>query len=228
MPEIPLTRGLVTIVDDEDYERFRHFKWHATTGKNPYAARCCHIAKKKFFLHNLIMGVTELKREVDHINRQSLDNRRSNLRIATMAANAQNCFHSHNTSGVKGVSWCKVKRKWKMQIGRNAKFQGYFETKEEAAMAYNKRAIELYGKDAYVNVIPADFVIPKRPQGKTASGYRGVYWYKATKRWLVMIGGEHFGYHNDPDIAAMVYNLAAKKLKGPRARLNIIPPSRCL
>ena len=105
---VPLTRGFVAVVDDEDMELASQSKWHAQesgTGKNAYAQRTRTIdgRKKKEFLHRVLMGSPDA--EVDHINGNGLDNRRSNLRIVSRGENAQNMgAHSDGASRYVGVS----------------------------------------------------------------------------------------------------------------------------
>ena len=89
--------------------------------------------------------------EVDHIDRDSLNNNPENLRLATHAQNAMNrratCI---NSSGKKGVGWNKICNKWEARItvGRRKKFLGNFDSIEDAVAAYKKAAIELHGEFA--------------------------------------------------------------------------------
>lgn len=86
--------------------------------------------------------------DVDHINRNRLDNRWSNLREATRAENhANKGLTKRNKSGFKGVSWSKSQRKWAAQICRNRRnrYIGFYDTKEAAAKAYAEAAEETFG-----------------------------------------------------------------------------------
>jgi hypothetical protein len=88
---------------------------------------------------------------VDHINGNKLDNRKSNLRIVT---NQENCFNSSRKTGkYKGVSYVKSRGKWLAQIMKDYKnyFIGYYDTDYAAAVAYDKRALELFGTHARLN-----------------------------------------------------------------------------
>lgn len=90
----------------------------------------------------------------DHINRDTLDNRRSNLRSATPQQNKQNQGKlKTNSSGYKGVSFCKAKRKWQATISVNSKNKhiGFHETAEAAARAYDTEARKLHGEFAKLN-----------------------------------------------------------------------------
>jgi hypothetical protein len=86
---------------------------------------------------------------IDHINNDPSDNRLSNLREATHSQNLANVPNwGKNTSGLKGVSWCSHRKKWKAQVRLNNKRKtvGLFDTKEEAFIAYCKAASEMHGE----------------------------------------------------------------------------------
>lgn len=106
-------------------------------------------------MHRLIMNAQN-GQMIDHINGNVLDNRKENLRLCNKSTNAMNCkVHKHNTSGYKGVAWHKQMKKWRAYIVINDKQKslGLYKTKEEAAKAYNKAALELFGEFAKVNKI---------------------------------------------------------------------------
>ena len=153
MKEIPLTRGMVALVDDEDFEWINQWKWmYNGCG---YAVR--EVNGTACYMHRVIMG-TPKGMVTDHVNRNKLDNRRENLRICNMSQNKINDgLRSTNSSGYKGVQYVSNKRKrnkrWYAHIMHNYKniCIGYFYTPEEASLAYNKKALELYGEFAETN-----------------------------------------------------------------------------
>jgi hypothetical protein len=153
--QIPLTQGYFAIVDAADADRVLAYKWAAVMkGRNVYALRNVRTAggkKTTQMLHTFLTGYVR----TDHHNGDGLDNRRSNLREATAGENGRNRRRPVvNTSGFKGVTWCKRTRKWSGQIragGNRNRFLGYHDTPEAAARAYDNAARELYGEYAAVN-----------------------------------------------------------------------------
>ncbi len=134
------------LIDTEDIDKIKGYKW----SKNPsrgYAISC----NPPVFMHHLIWGKKE---EIDHINRNNLDNRKFNFRKATAQQNSWNRGKlKRNTSGYIGVSLHKPTQKWMVTISVNNKNQnlGLFINKKNAAKAYDKKALELRGEFAVLN-----------------------------------------------------------------------------
>jgi hypothetical protein len=149
---IPLTRGLFAIVDAEDYPRLSQFTWFAEgTNSNYYAVR--KENGKSIKMHRQILNAPD-HLVVDHINHNSLNNRKINLRLATFTQNCQNQRRlSHRTSRYKGVHWHKRLKKWAAQITANKKTHhlGYFTNEIDAAKAYDKAAKKYHGDFAALN-----------------------------------------------------------------------------
>jgi HNH endonuclease len=147
--EVPLTRGKVAIIDAEDAEAVLPFKWCA---RGPYAMS--NLGNKCLvYLHRFLLSAPP-GFEVDHIDGNGLNNRRSNLRLATRGQNRQNSrIRSNNVSGYQGVSWNSGRGMWRADIRLNgrAKFLGHFQMKEQAAIAYNDAARILFGEFAHLN-----------------------------------------------------------------------------
>ena len=149
---IPLTKGLFAIVDKEDYEKLAAYKWHASESRNNfYAQRSCK--GKTIKMHREIINVPE-GFVCDHINHNTLDNRKCNLRICTARQNALNQKPSDKgTSIYKGVSWHKGHKKWQAKIDYHKHWIhiGYFDYELDAAVSYDDMAIELFGQFACLN-----------------------------------------------------------------------------
>lgn len=154
MKEIPLTSGGYAIVDDADFPMLSKFSWMNSNG---YAVNVTQKDNKRTRtrMHRLILG-DRVKKYTDHINGNKLDNRRENLRECSNSENMRNRpAPSNNTSGYKGVFFCKQKGKYVAKIKLNYKENhlGTFSSKEEAAVAYNEGAKRLFGPFAWVNPI---------------------------------------------------------------------------
>lgn len=162
MKKIPLTQGYSAMVDDADYEMVSRFKWTANVQRNSdgsvkavYAYR--RLSKKDGrgvqYLHRFVLGLGDSGIHCDHRRHDGLDNRRSKLRACTPAQNRLNMRKfSNNTSGCKGVSWSKSAHKWHSYISLNGKRRhlGYFDSKRNAARAYESAAKKLFGEFRYV------------------------------------------------------------------------------
>jgi AP2 domain/HNH endonuclease len=159
--EIPLTRGMVALVDDVDYERVMALgSWYAVCASHTsYAARqvpcrCAgYMRQYRLRLHNLILGASG----VDHVNGDGLDNRRANLRVATAQQNARNRRPDIGT-GFKGVRQLASGR-WQARLmidGKHLRI-GTYATPEEAARAYDAAALVHFAEFAYLN-FPAEAV----------------------------------------------------------------------
>jgi hypothetical protein len=119
--EISLTKGYIALVDDADYEWLSH---------------------GVVYMHRVVAGASR-GQEVDHINRNPLDNRRANLRIVSRAQNLVNRkVFKNNLSGVKGVYFDKQKQKW------IARAQIACDSKEDAERIYQAISNLVYGEFA--------------------------------------------------------------------------------
>lgn len=157
MREIPLTQGKVALVDDEDYDRVIQHKWCAQKIENCWYATTnirVNDIKKPLRMHRLLLGLSfGDKHQVDHLNHNGLDNRRSNLRICTNAENRRNRRPSKKISKYLGVSWRKSNHKWASQITTNNRTinLGSFVREECAALAYDFAALKYHREFANFN-----------------------------------------------------------------------------
>lgn len=156
--KIELTQGKCAYVDPEDAAKLSFRKWHASKSNTQWYAKSDKGTRKnrqRLRMHRVIMGAKPGE-QIDHINGDGLNNCKSNLRRCTHQENHFNeGLSKNNTSGYKGVSWCKRDKKWIAQIaphGKN-KYLGRFDCKHEAAEAYNEAAKKHFGEFARLNVI---------------------------------------------------------------------------
>lgn len=163
---ILLTKGETAIIDDVDFSEISKYKWclHETAGKK-YAKRAVsqQIVGKKHktkLMHQQIIKPSK-RFQIDHINGNGLDNRRENLRIVTHQQNLMNQIKTRGTSQFKGVTWDKLRVKWNAKIKLNRKTinLGRFDSEQEAALAYDKAAKNLFGEYAKLNMgVPREWI----------------------------------------------------------------------
>lgn len=152
---VELTQGQWTILDTEDWEKIKEMKWFAKLDVKLNGYYAHHTTKrdslgnqKTIRMHRLIVG-TDLGDVIDHINGDTLDNRKCNLRMDLEKRNNQNYRKpSNNTSGFKGVYWFKRTNQWKSQIScNNIKMHlGLFDDINKAIEVYDMAAC-YYFKD---------------------------------------------------------------------------------
>lgn len=147
MRQVPLTKGKFAVVDDADYELVSRYKWTANQAGRRWYARTYAPGidgrQRYTFMHRLILGFP-MGAVSDHINGNSLDNRRSNLRVCSYAENSR-AFRqpkAHKTSAFRGVSWEEKRQRWYVQIKVNYQkiHVGRFDDEREAALAYDAAA----------------------------------------------------------------------------------------
>ena len=130
MTEIPLTKGYVAIVDEEDLPRLRQRSWHANIGNQ---VRALSSWPYKIYMHQFILNV-QSGQEIDHINGNPLDNRKTNLRLVSHQENMLNGSRHKNRVG---VCFNKRAKLWIAYLDRpkkTRKYLGYRKSKEEALL----------------------------------------------------------------------------------------------
>lgn len=133
-----------TFIDIEDFQRVKQHKWHLA-GKGYVESR---INKKLVKLHQFVTG----RKFIDHRDQDPLNNRKNNLRRATQSQQLMN-QKSHSETGFRGVEKHNKKYAARIKAENKRYFLGTFETKKEAAIAYNKGALKYHGEFACLNNI---------------------------------------------------------------------------
>ena len=161
MKTIDLTQGKVALVSDVDFKWLSQWKWHYdrhSNGIGGYARRKLpggkHLRMHVAIARHLGLG------QVDHRNRNKLDNCRHNLRPATFSQNATNrALRRNNQSGYRGVGWYERSQCWRAAITVRGKVKhlGYFPDteagKRAAARVYDREAIKAFGNFALLNKV---------------------------------------------------------------------------
>lgn len=162
--EVPVSGGLVALVDDEDYERISAYKWYKRKGPHTtYAMTNVYHggSKRTGQMHRMILNAPE-DQEVDHVNGDALDNRKSNLRLCSHQDNLRNagCHRTYAgrpvTSSFKGVYRRPDMKDWlaSATVGGKTHYIGHFKTEVEAAQAYDQFIIPLHGEFGRPNLVP--------------------------------------------------------------------------
>lgn len=148
-------KNLSAIIDADDREKVASYRWFAhqpNRSRDIFYARCDNQYVGSVFMHNLILPLKP-GLVADHISRDPLDNRKCNLRYATLADNAANKTPAPGISGYVGVGFHNASGKWNGHVkckGRNHS-AGYFTCPREAALARDALARQLQGEFAVLN-----------------------------------------------------------------------------
>ena len=148
--EIKLPSGHIVLVDDEDCELVSQFNWNVKDNGYVRATKKPHI-----LIHRLILNAKKGEL-IDHIDRNPLNNQKSNIRLCNGSQNNMNTVKKQGcASKYKGVIWNKKSNKWEAKVKKDRKWYyiGLFNNEDEAGLAYNKKAKELHGEFARLNII---------------------------------------------------------------------------
>ena len=151
---LPLSRGLFALVDEDDYERAKHFKWTASVGGRGCYAVLVKGPNGAVPLHRFVLDAPDGS-IVDHRDRDGLNNRRSNLRFCSAAQNCANRSKQlgPTTSRFKGVYFEASSGRWRVEIKKdNRKTDlGRYDSERSAALQYDRAARLMFGSFACTN-----------------------------------------------------------------------------
>lgn len=154
--EFVLKSGAVVLIDEQDREEFSKYLWSI----DAYGYVIRNLSRKaSILMHRVVMGAGK-GQIVDHIDGNTMNNRRENLRIASGAQNQANAQKRQGRSSKhKGVSWSKKDKRWRAAISVDGKtlYLGSFIEEDYAGHAYNKAAIQYFGDFARINPIGEDY-----------------------------------------------------------------------
>lgn len=145
-----------TLVDDLDYEVLKRWTWHAKKDKSGkiYVQHTTHVGGTPVALkmHRFLMECPRGK-VIDHINGDSLDNRRENLRIVSVRENNFNIRRVAGATGLRGVSYNRSSKMYEANVSKDSVkyYLGMFDNAYDAARAYDEKALELFGELALTN-----------------------------------------------------------------------------
>ena len=165
MVRIPLPDGLFALVDDADEALVSGFRWRSLHHRSGITYVHAWNGQQHFYMHRLIAGAPQ-GRKVDHHDRNGLDNRRRNLRVATSSENGANRIPDRRkagtTSDFKGVYWDKARGRWgaTIHVDGRTRALGRFKTELEAAAAYDRAADAAWGRFARLNLDNVVTVVP--------------------------------------------------------------------
>jgi hypothetical protein len=230
MKLIPLTQGRFAQVDDEDFEELNKHKW-SYDSSNGYPKKNSYAGKERY-MHRIVMNA-EKGHQVDHRDRDKLNNQKINLRFSTQPQNTWNTTKpiSALTSIYKGVSYSKERKRWfsKIHFQKKQLPLGRYFSEKDAALAYDRAAEKYFGEFAVLN-FPNEKTIPSTSEPilrrHNTTGFRGVQ--KWGNKWRAAIGGKKdritsaYSFSTPKD-AAKEYNRMAIERYGDKAKLNIIP-----
>jgi hypothetical protein len=214
MKKVPLGglvgKGKFALVDDEDVQLVAKHTWYlcstgyATTTVHISGSKKTGIVQKGISMHRLIMGFP--KEQVDHVNRDKLDNQRSNLRLASHTQNCWNADKQPSNTGYRGVRR-ESENVFSARVGQ--KVIGYYRTAELAAQARDIEALKVRGEFAVLNFDPNELpesveCLPPRNVGERTSKVVGVSYMKGRKgiaKWRVTKNRKHHGWFETEELA---------------------------
>jgi hypothetical protein len=202
-------RGLVS---DEDYENVKQYSWYYSNG---YVQG--RVNGKVISLHHFILGKPEKGYVVDHINKNKLDNRRENLRFATLKLNAHNRDKVHKETAISqyiGIRYKKNRQSYSWAAQYGGKHIGAFEIELDAVKAYDAYVYQLYGDNANLNLKYTDEekeIMKNKKLGKVERNLpTGVSYDKRRDQYEIKFKCKFLGYTKNIEEGKQIYENAKK------------------
>lgn len=249
MKKIKIGADVFAMVDDDDFERASEYSWFVAKTTSKQTKQHCMSYRKtddgeavRQTLHHFVLNIEpNLSVCVLHKNRNGLDCRKANLKVVDRANMPRDTYMhppkpKKRGSKFKGVYKIKSagKNKWIAKIAVKGKMEylGRFDNEEHAAIAYNKGALKIYGKKAYMNPVSDAAMksfVPYEPPERT-SVYRYVCWNDIQQRWNVKVrsGGEIIfnGFYINEDVAGFISKTIAHLRDGKKFNEDSVPVFR--
>lgn len=196
-----IIKGHRVLIDDEDYIKVSAHGWCPSVNKSKvyFSASIKKLGASPIPLHRFLMGCSQGDNiTIDHINGNTLDNRKCNLRKCDMFGNCRNAnIYKNNTTGYKGVSFRHGRYLANIKVQYKKISLGTWDTPEEASRAYDIAAIYYFqefantnhSKDTYKDIdIEQELIsIIRKPHRRTSSGIVGVHYDKTNNKWKARI-----------------------------------------
>lgn len=146
--QVSLSGGIICLIDDEDWDRIKNYSWCLHADKQYVGGRVEN--GKMVLLHRFIMNVSS-DMKIDHINHNTFDNRKENLRICTQAQNMWNAKHRGSNTGIRGIHFRKKVGNYQVDITSYGKrvYLGVYPTIEEAIIVRKTAEFKYHGDYRY-------------------------------------------------------------------------------
>lgn len=231
--DIILQNGMIALVDEDDFERVSNeCIWSVKESCSRNAIKVYNgSSEETTYLSRFILDLKEDKK-IFHKDGNKLNFTKSNLLVVDQGSITRKRKGNRNSSSkYKGVSWSKKRNIWIAQIGTNNTTikLGEFQSEENAALAYNEAAKEIFGELSYQNIINADnsadtIIIEKVKQRskQNKNGYKGIYEKDGKYQARVWDGKKNIyaGVSKDAEEAARKHDIKAYEIFGDKAVLN--------
>lgn len=193
---IELNRGMVAVVDDQDFDMVRKYKWHAHVHSSGHVYARTNIPcgkngkrQKGLLMHRLILGINDPSVKCDHRDGDGLNNTRENIRTCSVSQNGMNKGAQRNSStGVKGVSPCGKRFAATIRVNGKQKHLGCFDTVARAKAAYDIAALRHHKEFANTSSVKPEKGIPIATRRNHTNAFSFYGAHKSGQAWAKILG----------------------------------------